>query len=248
MGLNEDKDTTTTTTSASTPTPTRSLKDLVLPFKILVSPFKTFSQLAQSPRVVGLASLLGLLVAFAAITIYASATKIDLNINDQRTSFVVTEAFNGWFVSSVTSTMLNILLYWLVFATGLAIISRMFAGKQTSLALQLVSLAYLLSVFIALYAVRFVIYLALPPIPFNISSWPPTSEADVTNVLNLMKETWGPLPAYQFATIFSFLGFVWLLIMGAIAVKYLREVSWVKAFAVSIIGFAVTLLLFGVPP
>jgi len=221
------------------------IKDIVLPFKILISPLKTFRQLAQKPDAKGLVSLSAVLLLVTAASLYASATKIDINIDGQRTSLTATNVFNGWFASSVAITILSILLYWLVFASGLALISRILGGKEISLRALFVCLAYMLSVSVVLYAVRVVVYLALPSVYFETSSsWPPV---DVDAASNLFEQSWSPLFAFQFGTVFTFVAFLWLVLLGAIAVRAQREFTWGKAFAVSFAGFSITLLLLGLP-
>jgi len=221
---------------------------MILPFKILISPIRAFSQLAQKPSVKGLVPLSALILVATAAAVYASATKIDLQIDGQRTSFLVTEAFNGWFASNFASSAFSILLYWLIFASGLALVSRMFGGKEVSWRVSLPSLAYLLSVFIIIYAVRAAMYLTLPSLYFEgISSWPPMNQSEVDAVFSLITERWSSLFAYQFLTFFPFVAFAWLVLLGAIAVRALREISWGRALAVSVIGFSITLLLFGLP-
>ena len=220
-------------------------KDLILPFKILISPFRTFSQLAQKPNAIGLISLSALVFAVIAATLYASAARIDLMINGQRTSFLVTDAFNSWFSNNLAYSLVSTLLYWFIFASGLALLSRILGGKQVSWRVVFPGLAYLLSVFIILYAVRAVMYFALPSLPFEIGYWPPVGDTDVSAAVKLMSDTWGPLYVYQFGNYFTLVTFVWLTILGAAAVKALREISWGKAVAVSAVGFFITLFLFG---
>lgn len=219
------------------------VKDLVLPFKILISPFKTFTQLAQNPNVKGLISLSALIIIVIAATLYASAARIDLMINNQSTSFLATDAFNSWFASNLAASLISVLLYWLVLATGLAMLSRMFAGKQVSLRVVFPDLAYLLSVFVILYAVRAAMYLALPTIPFGINYWPPAGDTDVNAAVNLMTETWSPLYVYQFGYFFNMVAYVWLIVLSAIAVKTLREISWSKSLLISAACFFITLFL-----
>jgi hypothetical protein len=136
------------------------IKDFILPFKILVSPLRAFSQFAQKPGGKGLISLAALILVSAAATIYASATKIDLNINGP-TNLILTDTFNGWFVNTLAYTISNLLLFWLAFAVGLTLISRLGGGKQISSRVLLVGFGYLLSVFIVVYVVRAAMYLAL---------------------------------------------------------------------------------------
>ena len=221
--------------------------DLILPFKILISPLRAFNYIAQKPSAKGLVSISALISAFAAFTIYISATKIDLNI-DGPTSFIVTDAFNGWFVFTLALTAFNILLYWLAFAFVLTLASKMVGGKETSWRVLFVGFGYIPSVFIVLYAVRASTYLALPSIYFDgLSSWPPVEKAQVDFVINRIMESWGPLFAYQLGTIFTLAAFVWLVILGAIAVRAFRECSWAKATAVSMAGFFAAFVIFGLP-
>jgi hypothetical protein len=224
------------------------MQDMVLPFKILISPIKTFGQLAQRPTMKGLITLSVLILAATAAAQYASATRIILNINGLRTSFPSTNSFNGWYVGVFASTALGILLYWLVFSSGLALISWAFGGKKISWRVLFVSFGYLLSVFIILYAVRAMMYLLLPSLYFEgSSSWPPMNQTDVEAIFSLISERWSSLYAYQFLTFFPLVAFVWLVILGAIAVRTLHEISWIKAAAVSLIGFSMTFFLFGLP-
>ncbi len=222
-------------------------KQIALPFKVLISPMKTFSQLAQKPAAIGLISLSALVLLVTAVAQYASATRIILYINDQPTSLLATDFFSGWYVGVFTSTALNIFLYWAIFAIGLTLISRMFGGKDTSWRAMLVVFGYVSSVFIVLYAVRAAMYLALPPIDFNfLSMWPPNSD-QINQTLQLVEDTWGPLYAYQLTNVFTFAALAWLVLLATIAVRALRGVGWGRAIAVAAISFTFTLFLFGIP-
>ncbi len=223
------------------------VKDIVFPFKVLISPFRTFNQLIQKPSAKGLISISALTVVVIAATLYASATKIDLAVNSIRTSFLATTTFNGWFATQLALSVVGLLLYWLVFTSGLALISSMIGGKQTSWRTLLIGLAYLLVVFVVIYAVRAVVYFLLPTIYFqDSSSWPPIDTAERDAAVTLITENWGPLYAY-FENFLPLVTAAWLVTLGAIAVKTLREVSWIRAAIASLIGLTVTLFIFGLP-
>jgi len=221
--------------------------DLILPLRVLVMPLKTFSQLAQKPTAKGLITLAALVLMVSALSQYVSATKIILRVDGQLTSFLATGGFTDWFIGTFTSTTLYILVYWLAFAVFLALTSRFFKGRETTLRSSFVILAYLLSVFVVLYAVRAAMSLALPSISFETSSWPPSDPVEKDNAVALMNQTWEHLFIYQFLTYFSLVAFVWLVLLGGIAVKTMREISWTKASVVSIVGFLFTLFFFGLP-
>jgi len=107
--------------------------------------------------------------------------------------------------------------------------------------------AYLLSVFVVLYAVRAITYMALPPITFATGSWPPVGEDAINAALELISQNWGSLLIYQFGSYFTFVALVWLVLLGAIAIKTMREISWTRAILVSVTGFMIAVLLFGLP-
>jgi hypothetical protein len=89
--------------------------------------------------------------------------------------------------------------------------------------------------------------MTLPPITFATGSWPPVDEAAITAALELISQNWGSLLVYQIGSYFTFVAIIWLMVLGAIAVKTMREISWTRAFLVSVAGFMIAVLLFGLP-
>lgn len=210
-------------------------------------PLRGFSQIAQKPSGKGLITLVALILVSAAATIYASATKIDLNINGP-TNLIVTDIFNGWFVNTLAYTVSSLLLFWLAFAVCLTLISRLGGGKQVSLRILFVGFGYLLSVFVVVYVVRAAMYLALPSIYFEqISSWPPIEKSQVDIVTNSIVENWDPLLVYRLGSIFTFVAIAWLIILGAIAVRTFHESDWKKAIVVSAASSIIAIIIFGLP-
>lgn len=222
---------------------------LVLPFKILISPFKTLNQLAQAPTVKGFVSLVAFLMLFTATTLYAFASRIFVNINGAPIAFVVTSPFNSWYTGSFTLALVYILIYWVMVAMGLALIGKIIGKKDTSWRALFIVFGYLLSVFIVLYAVRTIMYLSLPSIYFpDSNSWPPADQAQQDAALSLVNQDWGTLIPYHFLSYLPIIAFVWLAILGTVAVRVLHEVSWTRSITVSLIGFFITLFILGLPP
>lgn len=226
----------------------KTLSAVILPFKVLISPSKAFNEIAQNPSFKGLFPLSALILVVIAATLYAFASKIVLNINGP-TSLLATDFFPSWYTNVFVSTLVYIILYWSVFASSLALLSKMLGGKETSWRAVLVVLASLLSVFIILYAVRALMYLALPSIYFtDNSSWPPVSQSpEESAAFALFSQSWSSLSVYQFLNFFPWFALAWLVALGAMAIRALREVSWTRATIVSVICFAIALILFGLP-
>lgn len=236
------------------PTPTAeqapeltTVKQMLLPLKILISPVKTFGQLVHKSALKGLLSLSALILVATAATLYTFATKVFVNINDQPTSFLAADSFSNWYISYLVSTTFGIVVYWLIFATGLVLISRMLGGKDISFRILFPDLAYLLSVFVILYAVRTVVYWTLPSLYFSeLSHWPPINDAEISSAVSVIEKNWGSLPS-EIDFIFSFASFAWLAILGTAAVKVLRELQWKRAILVSVIAITFTFFLLRLP-
>jgi hypothetical protein len=238
MGESKESTDTSSTFKSST------ARDLVMPLRILISPLSAFKQLAANPTAKGLLSLVAFVIVVSAAALYASATKIILTVDGQYVSFISASSFMNWFLGALSMTVFSIALYWLTAAAGLALISRFsFKGsKVISLRTSLVVFGYLLSVFVVLYVVRAAIYFALPPITFTSSTLP-----EIDEVRRLVTQNWVPLPVFQLFDYFAYAAFVWLVLLGTIAIKAMREISWFKAGMISLTGFLLTLTLFGLP-
>lgn len=226
----------------------KTVSDVFLPFKVLISPSKAFDQLVQNPSLKGLIPLSALILVAVAATVYAFAGKIFLNINGE-TSLLATSFFANWYASAFLSTIFYLLMYWGVIASGLALLSKTFGGKSAPWRSVLVALTCLLSVFIVLYVVRTLMYLALPSIYFSQnSSWPPISQSpEESAVLTMFNQNWASLLVYQFMNFFPWVALAWLSVLGAVAIKALRQISLTRASIVSVICVVIGIVLFGLP-
>ena len=238
MGESEESTDTSSTLKSST------ARDLAMPLRVLASPFGAFKQLATNPTPKGLVSLVAFVIVASAAALYASATRIVLTIDSQYVGFSATSVFSNWFLGALTMTLFSIALYWLTAAAGLALISRFSfkSSKVISLRTSFVIFGYLLSVFVVLYVVRAALYFALPQITFTSSTLP-----EIDEVRTLVTQNWAPLPVYQLFEYSAYAAFVWLFLLGAIAIRAMKEISWFKACMISLTGFLLTLTLFGVP-
>ena len=238
MGESEESTDTSSTLKSST------ARDLAMPAKIIVSPFDAFKQLATNPTAKGLISLVAFVILVSAAALYASATKIVLTVDGQYVGFIATSGFSNWFLGALTMTLFSIALYWLTAAASLALISRFSfkSSKVISLRTSFVIFGYLLSVFVVLYVVRAALYFALPQITFTSSTLP-----EIDEVRTLVTQNWAPLPVYQLFEYSAYAAFVWLFLLGAIAIRAMKGISWFKACMISLTGFLLTLTLFGVP-
>jgi hypothetical protein len=105
---------------------------------------------------------------------------------------------------------------------------------------------YALTVFILRTVVSAVLVSTLPQINFNLSVWPPSTEAEITEVNNQVNTVWGPTLAYQAGSYVNLAFDAWLVILGAIAVHAYRAVTWSRAATIAVTAYLIyfTLRLF----
>lgn len=244
MDANKEKEDATSTAKSDI------AQDLSVPLRVLISPFRAFRQLAQQPSARGLLTIVVLMLSISAVAQYAFGTKIFLTINGESVGFVTTDLFMNWFVGALANIVAySIILYWLVAAISMALIGRFFGGgKAISLRVSLTVLGYLLSVFVVLWTVRAIIYLSLPPIAFPYNTWPPIEPSEREGATSLIVQSWGPLLGVRFDFYFAYATFVWLVLLGMVAVKTMYETTWVKAGIVAVLGFMFAFMFFLGPP
>ena len=135
---------------------------------------------------------------------------------------------------------------WLLFAGALLVITTVMGAKGGSWRPFFVLVGYAFTVFVVRAAVTAVLISTLPQVNLNLSSWPPTTDAEKTDYSNQISTVWGPLAASQALQYLNFAIDAWLAFLGAIAVHACREVTWSRAATISATAYLVyfTLRLF----
>jgi hypothetical protein len=219
------------------------LESLTYPFKVLVSPLKAFKKISLHPDMKGLAVVIGLLMLASAAVQLSVGSKILLN----GTSLVATSFFQNLLVSGVFETVFIFLLSWLFFAGPLLLISTIMGAKgEGGWRPFFVIVGYALTVFILRTVVSAVLISTLPQINFNLSAWPPATEAEVTEVNNQISTIWGPILTFQVGGYVNLAFDAWLVFLAAIAVHAYRVIPWSRAATISATAYLIyfTLRLF----
>lgn len=212
------------------------------PLRVLVSPLKAFQRIAAYPDLRGLLLVIVLLIAAAAGLQFTVSSKIQL----MGTSLVDTSFFESVLVSGVVQSFSIFIISWLIFAAALLLLSSLLGAKGGSWSQLFIIIGYALSVFVLRTVVSALLILTLPPINFNLSAWPPTTETDITNVNNQIAADWGPLPGFQVGGYINLIFDAWLVILGAVAMRAYKGVTWSRAAIIAVTAYLIyfTLRLF----
>jgi hypothetical protein len=213
-------------------------KALAYPFEVLVSPLKAYKEIVQNPDARGLILVVGLVLLATVAVQLASASKIFLSLYTPPSSLLVTNLLIGYLLTALVGTGLSFVLQWLIFAGALLLFARLLGEKGSSPWRQFFTLiGYAFSVFIIRIGVSAVLISTLPPIDFQLATWPPPNASESLIASDRISNIWGPMFAYQAGVYFNLLIDVWLVILSTIALHTHREITWGKAAMVSVIAY-----------
>ena len=221
---------------------------LALPLKVIISPFKALKEIAQTPDIKGIVLIAGLVLLATAGLYYAYSVKVFFLINGTPTSFLSSNMFSGFIISVLTQSVLLFAFNWLIYAGVLFLVMRAFGQKGGSWRLFFILVGYAFSVMIIQSAVSALLIATLPEIHFSsLSTWPPSTQDEITIANAGIQENWGPTPAYQALAYFNFpyvnLIDIWLVMLSVIIVHTFGEISWGKAAAISVTAFVLRFFL-----
>ena len=223
-------------------------------FRVVYSPLKAFEEIAKAPNVKG--PLLILLITLpASISLeYIRSSKILLEVETGGgiyTPFNATDLFRSRLISTLTSSTLGFFLKWLIYGASFLLILKLFRTQEGPWHHIFILIGYTFIVATIFVIVNAILISTLPIIRLDFETWTQAFlEGDVealSQVLQEYERNLAGLPA-QIAQIGFYLiivNEVWTTALGAIAVHFLREVSWNKAIVVSVIVSSLSLLLMG---
>jgi len=215
---------------------------LASPFKVIVSPFKAFTNIAQNPDVKGVILVAGLVLLATTGAFYAGASKLTWTVDDQFTSLLTSNMFGGYIISGLTEITFVFFTTWVIFAGALLFISRAFGQQEGSWRTFFVVIGYVLSVFIIRMAVDAFLISTLPAIPMSFP-WPPATEEQANQFLEMIRNMWSPTLAYQLRSYVILGTDIWMVGLGAIAVRAMQTVRWGKALIFSVTAYLVIFML-----
>lgn len=218
-------------------------------FRVLYSPLKAFEEISKAPDVKGPLLIL-LITSLASITVqYTSSTRTFLQIESgEYVPLAATEIFTGQLVPTLMDAIFRFSINWLIYGVMFIAILKLAREKEGSWRHLLITIGYTFIVSTIFIFVNAIIFSTLPIVRFRFEVWNGALEGSEDMLNEMIQEyerTWGSLLAYQLRPYFSIVIATWTAALGAVAVHFVREVSWNKAIVISAIVSAISLLLMG---
>jgi len=215
---------------------------LASPLKVIISPFKAFRDIAQNPDVKGVLLVMGILLLATAGVYYIYGSKFVWTVDSQTTTLLASNAFGTILISGLSATVFAFFTTWLIFGGALLIVARAFGQKEGSWRTFFILVGYVLSVLIIRMAAEAFLISTLPTISMSFP-WPPTTQAQSDQLTELVNNMWSSALASQLGT-FIFLGIeIWMVALGAIAVRAMQPIGWGKAIIISVMAYLFLFML-----
>lgn len=221
----------------------QTLTALSYPFRVILSPFKAFKEIAQNPSIKGLFVLLALLLTASVGTVYVYASKIFFLINDQYTSFLASNTFSNFMLLYSVEIITGFLAGWFVYASILFVLIGALKEKRGPVRPFYILIGYTFSVLIVRMATSAILVSALPDLPLSISAWPPATEEDLLVYRDQFNAIWAPTLASQASSWLPWIVYGWFVMLTAIAVRGSTETTWGKAIMISVTAYLALLIL-----
>jgi hypothetical protein len=219
-------------------------------FEVLYSPLKAFEEIAKSPDIKGplLILLITLLASVSMQYSYSTRTVLQIESGGEYVPLVATEIFAEQLMSTLMDTVFRFSISWLIYGMMFITILKLFRGKEGPWYHLFITIGYTFIVAAVFIFVNALIVSTFPVINLDFEVWNGALGGDEEMIKKMIleyEETWGSLLAYQLRPYLSIVMETWTAVLGAVAIHFLREVSWNKAMIISAIASAVSLILRG---
>ena len=205
-------------------------------FRVLYSPLKAFEEIAKTPKVKGpLLILLITLLAYAGAS-YISSSKILLETEKGTGAYMPltsTDLFTGPLIWTLTYTMFSFFLNWFFYGITFLLIMKLFGVKEGPWRQLFILIGYTFIVTAVVVFVRAILIYTYPTVNFEFETWTKALEGNAQAQVTIFQEY--ARRAYAFASYFFVVREVWTAALSAVAIHFLREVSWNKALIISVI-------------
>lgn len=216
-------------------------------FKVLYSPFKAFEEIAKAPTISGPIIILCITLLASASVHYMSSSKTLLETKEGVYAPLTTNAiFIRQLISNIGDTIFVFFIRWLVYGSAFLLVLKLFRAKEGPWHNLFVVTGHLFIVAAIFTLINGVIIYTLPSVQFTFDVWSKALQGDremLEKMIIKYEKTWGFV--YQLRPYISTIVSLWTAILGAIAIHFLRDVSWNKALIISTIVSVISLVLLG---
>ena len=174
------------------------------------------------------------------------AMKIDDLYFGKHVSFLSTDVFTSWFVSSLATTAFSFFLGWSLYSVFLLLVIKLSRSEVGPWSVLFIVIGYTFSTRIVHVLVDTFLVSLLPPLFFPLKVWNPIAgERELASKLidGIYKTNWYPTLAYNLTLPLMVVVYAWAVVLSAIAIHFLREFAWKKAAIISITAYLIYLLV-----
>lgn len=158
-----------------------------------------------------------------------------------------TNLFTDRLILTLTDSAFRFFLNWLIYGAAFLLILKLFRTKEGAWHRLFIIIGYTFIVAAVFVIVNAILISTFPTISFDYQTWTQAfMEGDVeaqNRVIQGYENNWVGLPAYQIGYYLTFVNEVWVAALGALAIHFLREVTWNKALTISAIASVLSLFL-----
>jgi len=192
-----------------------------------------------------------LITLLASISIqFVSSSKILLEVEAGSGAYIPlteTNLFTDRLILTLTDSAFRFFLNWLIYGAAFLLILKLFRTKEGAWHRLFIIIGYTFIVAAVFVIVNAILISTFPTISFDYQTWTQAfMEGDVeaqNRVIQGYENNWVGLPAYQIGYYLTFVNEVWVAALGALAIHFLREVTWNKALTISAIASVLSLFL-----
>jgi len=218
-------------------------------FRVLYSPLKAFEEIAKAPAVSG-PIIIFLITLGASVGVhYMSSSKTLLEIERESNLYAPltdTAFFTQQLVVTIGDTIFVFLLKWLIYGLAFLFVLKLFRAKEGSWNRLFIVVGHLFIVTAIVTIVTGIILLWLPTVRFDFDVWNGAFQGNEEMLEEMRMEyerAWGFI--YLLRPYLLTIATLWITVLGAVAVHFLRDVSWNKALIASTIVSVLNLVLLG---
>lgn len=183
----------------------------------------------------------------------SKAANLTMKIDDmyfgKYVSFLNTDFYNSWFISSLIgygSALTDTIVGWALYAVFLWLIFKVFHVETGPLSTLFIVIGYTFFVRVIFLLVSSLLTSTLPPLNFPLKAWKPVAgEEQIASesINNIYQTYWAPTLAYTISYFLPFVFYAWIVALCTVAIRFLRGLTWGKAVAISSIAYAMSLFM-----
>ncbi len=180
----------------------------------------------------------------------SNAANLTMKIDDlyfgKQVPFLTTDAFTGWFISSLMTTAFGFFIGWSLYSLLLLLTIKLSRSEVGPWSVLFIVIGYTFSIRIVYVLVDAFLVSMLPPLVFPLRAWNPIAgEEELASKLidEIYQTNWYPTLVYNLSLSLMFAVYAWTIALSTIAIRFLLDFTWKKAATISITAYLIYLIV-----